>query len=211
MAKYPVPGRVKTRIAAALGAETACALHEAFILDLADRLRALPYAVTWAYWPRDAPFGALVPGASCRPQEGRDLGERMATAVAAELAEAAGPVLVIGADVPHVPAESLAVASEALATGTDVVLGPAEDGGYYLIGLQAALDGLFAGIGWGGSGVLAATMERAARLGLRTRLVAPTFDLDEVADLERLRGLLARGAVDLPRSARLLFSRLLPA
>ena len=55
MAKHPVPGRVKTRLAAALGADTACALYRAFVLDLAERLGGLPYAVTWAYTPPDAP------------------------------------------------------------------------------------------------------------------------------------------------------------
>src|SRR3989442_11964475 len=104
MARHPVPGGVKTRLAAALGADAACALYRAFVLDLAERLGALPYAVTWAYTPADAPFAALLPRARCRPQRGRDLGERLAAAIADELAEAPGPVLAIGADAPHVPA-----------------------------------------------------------------------------------------------------------
>src|SRR5205823_13822495 len=99
-AKHPVPGRVKTRLAAALGADAACALYRAFVLDLAERLAALPYAVTWAYTPPDAPFAELLPGARCRPQRGRDLGERLAAALADELAEGPGPVLAIGGDAP---------------------------------------------------------------------------------------------------------------
>src|SRR5213079_2177592 len=112
----------------------------AFVLDLAERLAALPYAVTWAYTPPDAPFAELLPGARCRPQRGRDLGERLAAALAEELAAGPGPVLATGAD--------------ALTHGADVVLGPAADGGYYLIGLRGPAPGLFAGIAWGTAGVL---------------------------------------------------------
>ena len=204
MAKHPAPGQVKTRLAAVLGEERACALYRAFVLDLAERLARLPYPVTWAYWPPDAPFPALLPGRSCRPQAGADLGERMASAVQAALAVGRSPVLVLGADVPHVPAEHLAEAAAALATGADVVLGPADDGGYCLIGLRRPAPSLFAGVRWGTSGVLAATLERAATAGLRVVLLAPSFDVDDAADLQRLRTLIGEGTVDLPRTARLL-------
>ena len=200
MAKHPVPGRVKTRLAAALGADTACALYRAFVLDLAERLRALPYAVTWAYTPPDAPFAELLPGARCRPQHGRDLGERLAAAIADELAEGPGPVLAIGADAPHVPAAPLAEAAAALAGRADVVLGPAADGGYYLIGIRGPAPDLFAGIAWGTAGVLEATLARARAAGLAPHLLPPSFDIDQPADLARLRALLARGEVSLPRT-----------
>src|SRR5438067_9025943 len=89
MAKHPMPGRVKTRLAAAIGAAAAAALSRAFIRDLATRLAALPYAVTWAYSPRGAPFravlGTLPAGWRCRLQRGQDLGERMANAIRDEL------------------------------------------------------------------------------------------------------------------------------
>src|SRR5207253_10425782 len=102
MARHPVAGRVKTRLAAVLGADTACALYRAFVLDLAERLRALPYAVTWAYTPPDAPFAELLPGACCRPQHGRDPGERLAAALADEPAYPPAPALAIGAYAPRV-------------------------------------------------------------------------------------------------------------
>ena len=204
MAKHPVPGRVKTRLAAALGADAACALYHAFVLDLGERLGALPYAVTWAYTPPDAPFAALLPGARCRPQRGRDLGERLAAAIGDELAAGPGPVLAIGADAPHVPAAALAEAAAALAGRADVVLGPAADGGYYLIGVARPAPGLFAGIAWGSAGVLAATLALAEAAALAVHLLPPGFDVDEVADLERLRALLVRGEVRLPRTAHLL-------
>ena len=204
MAKYPAPGRVKTRLAAALGAERACALYRAFILDLADRLAALPYEVIWSYDPAQAPFAALVPHARCVPQVDGDLGARMGHAVAAAFAEQAAPVVVLGADVPHVPVSCI---EEAVAVVPGrVVLGPAEDGGYYLIALARPVPELFGGVPWGGADVLAATRARAERLGLATDLLAPTFDVDESADLARLRVLLDGGAVALPRTAALLAS-----
>ncbi len=204
MAKHPVPGRVKTRIASALGSEAACALQRAFILDLADRLRALPYGVTWAFWPASAPFGALVAGARCRPQSGRDLGERMATAVDTEFADGGAPVVVLGADVPHIDLECVRRAVVALEGNADVALGPALDGGYYLIGLRAPVPALFTGIAWGTAGVLAATRARAEQLHLRVELLPETFDVDQVADLTRLHAVIARDGVRLPRTRMVL-------
>jgi rSAM/selenodomain-associated transferase 1 len=204
MARHPVPGRVKTRLAAAVGADVACALYRAFVLDLAERLAALPYRVTWVHTPADAPFAALVPGARCRPQRGRDLGERLGAAIDDALAPGPGPVLAIGADAPHIPAASLAEAASALAGDTDVVLGPAGDGGYYLIGLRAPAPSLFAGIAWSTARVLGATRARAAAAGMRVHLLPPSFDVDEVEDLTRLREVLARGEVRLPRTAAVL-------
>jgi rSAM/selenodomain-associated transferase 1 len=202
MARHPEPGRVKTRLAAVLGDDRACALHRAFVLDLADRLASLPYEVTWAHTPTEAPFPALLPHARCVPQVGGDLGARMAHAVAAAFAEDTRPVLVIGADVPHVPATSLAEAAEMAATR--VVLGPAEDGGYYLIGLARPIPELFRDVPWGSDAVLETTRGRARGLGLATHMLPPMFDIDEPPDLDRLRGLLHEGVVLLPRTAALL-------
>ena len=204
MAKHPAPGEVKTRLAPALGPERACALYAAFVQDLAARLQALPYEVTWAYWPPESPFPALLPGARCRPQRGADLGERMAGAIADAFSEGPTPVMVIGADAPHLPADSIAEAATMLGGEADLVLGPAADGGYYLVGLCRPQPELFTGIPWSTAGVLAATGERAAALGLRQHLLAPCFDVDGPGDLALLGAILARGEVHLPRTARLL-------
>jgi rSAM/selenodomain-associated transferase 1 len=204
MAKYPEPGRVKTRLATTLGDEPVCALYRAFVLDLADRLARLPYEVIWAYDPAPAPFATLLPGARCVAQVEGDLGARMAHAVAAAFDERPGPVMVLGADVPHVSAGCLEEAA-AVAAGR-VVLGPAEDGGYYLIALARPAPELFADVPWGGDGVLRATQDRARRLGLETHLLPVTFDVDEAGDVGRLRALLETGAVALPRTAAVLAS-----
>jgi hypothetical protein len=204
MAKYPEPGQVKTRLASAIGPQAASTLYRAFILDLAARLGTLDVPVTWAHWPVDAPFSSLLPGARCLAQRGRDLGERMANATAAVLAADPSPVLVVGADSPHLPLAALEEAAAALDGDADVALGPADDGGYWLIGLRAPAPGLFHGIAWGDSTVLAATLDRAADLGLRVHLAPSTFDVDEPDALEELRALLRRGEVELPHTARLL-------
>ena len=158
----------------------------------------------WAYDPAPAPFAALLPHARCVAQVEGDLGTRMAHAVAAAFAEHGAPVMVLGADVPHVSTACLAEAA-AVAPGR-VVIGPAEDGGYYLIGLARPAPELFAGVRWGGDDVLDATRTHARRLGLRAELLPSTFDVDEAADVERLRALLGAGAVVLPRTAAMLAS-----
>src|SRR5262245_8520795 len=204
MARYPRPGEVKSRLAAVVGVERACALYRAFVLDFADRLRGAPCDVTWAYWPPRAPFRELLPGWRCRPQEGDDLGERLAHVVASELARGGASVVVVGADAPHLPMTCVTEAMGLLAAGADLVLGPAADGGYYLIGLRANYPDLFEGISWGTGTVLAETLARAQGLALRTHLLAPTFDVDEAGDIDSLRAVLRNGDVDLPRTAALL-------
>ena len=204
LAKYPTPGAVKTRLARVLGEVEAAALSRAFVLDLAERLRVFGTSVLWAYWPPDAPFSALVPGARCIPQQGTDLGERLAAAMATALAAGRPPVLALGTDTPHLPLAALEEAEGALAAGADVVLGPAADGGYYLLGLTAIVPALFADIPWGTRAVLHATLARAAAAGLRVHLLSPTFDVDEIDDLHRLQALVACREVDLPHTSAVL-------
>ena len=180
MAKYPSPGSAKTRLGAQIGFQAACRLSEAFIRDLADRLGGLGLPVTWAFWPPTAAFAELVPGQRCVPQVGGDLGERLEAGMDGCIARLRLPVLAIGAD---------------------VVLGPATDGGYYLIGLRAAQPALFRDIAWGSPSVLEATMERARGAGLRVHLLPTTFDVDDEAGLDELRALLASGTIALPHTA----------
>lgn len=204
MAKHPAPGRVKTRLSTAIGPAAAAELSRTFILDLADRLRSLPIEVSWAYWPPAAPFRQLVRTAACRPQRGRDLGARMRNAMARAFAGGADRVLVVGADVPHVAAAEITRACAALGDGADVVLGPAHDGGYYLLGARGPVPALLRAMPWGSAEVFALTIARARALGLRIALLEPTFDVDQPADLLALAAMIARGEAHLPRTARLL-------
>src|SRR5262249_11218336 len=116
------------------------------------------------------------------------------------------PVLVIGADAPHVGVTSLREAAQALGGGADVVLGPATDGGYYLIGLGAPSAELFREVPWGSSTVLGVTLERARAGALRVPLLPTTFDVDDEGGLDALRRLLARGTIALPHTAAALAS-----
>ena len=110
------------------------------------------------------------------------------------------PVITIGVDSPHLDLARLREAADALAGGVDVVLGPAADGGYYLIGLREPSSQIFRDIAWSSAGVLDATLARARDAGMRVRLLQPTFDVDDVDGLRALRDVLARGEVLLPRT-----------
>src|SRR5258708_20223632 len=100
MAKYPSPGSVKTRLASQIGAAAACRLYDAFVRDLAERLAAVEFPLTWAFWPPDAPFQTLVPGARCVPQAGSDLGERLEHAVGECFQALALPGIALGVGPP---------------------------------------------------------------------------------------------------------------
>jgi uncharacterized protein len=186
MARYPTVGAVKTRLARTIGAAAACALYRAFLADLDARFGRGRRPLVWAYDPPDADFAPLVrPGAVCVPQEGPDLGARMHNVVRRFCADGTRRVLIIGADAPHLRDAWVDEADEALGDA-DLVLGPSTDGGYYLIGMRQPHD-VFTGVAMGTSGVLAATLVRAAALGLRVHRLPETFDVDEAADLDRLR------------------------
>jgi hypothetical protein len=191
LAKYPTPGRVKTRLAAAIGADEACRVYRAFVRDLALRLRR-GRPVWWAFTPATAPFAALVGSKRCFPQRGRDLGARIHHAIGAVHRQTDGPVIALGADMPHVSRRELDRAAGALTRGTDVALGPAIDGGYYLIGLRTPARRLFDGIAWGTPVVAAATRRRARALGLSTVELAAGFDVDGADDLAALARVVRR-------------------
>jgi len=201
--KEPRPGAVKTRLAAALGDEHAAQLYRA--LAEAEVRRTKPargeYDRLFFFTPADA--GAVLarwfPGETFLPQKGADLGQRMANAFEAAFARGARRVAIVGTDVPGV---SRALVTEALlALGDhDVVVGPAHDGGYYLLALDRPRPMLFDAIPWSTCAVLAATAERAAVLGLRLSVLETLSDIDTLEDLRRewrmVRPLLA-GRVEL--------------
>jgi rSAM/selenodomain-associated transferase 1 len=205
MARYPVPGQVKTRLAHAIGAENACVLYRAFLDDIAARFAGGSRALVWVFHPPDAEFSSLVaPCARCIPQRGRDLSERLYNCFRVLCGEGFAHVIVIGADAPHLRDEWLDEAEDALGHA-DVVLGPSADGGYYLIAMRAPHD-VFTGIELSTERVLSETVAKAEGAALRVHLLPPSFDVDGEDDLERLRALLIRegGSQRLPHTARVL-------
>jgi rSAM/selenodomain-associated transferase 1 len=118
-------------------------------------------------------------------QHGADLGQRMAHAAAQGL-ECAAQVLLVGTDVPLLDADYVQQALQQLAQGADLVMGPADDGGYVLLGMRRVYAELFQGMPWGSDVVARFTRERCARLGLDLRELPSLWDLDRPADLRRL-------------------------
>ncbi len=192
--KEPSPGLVKTRLAEAIGAKAAAELYRLLAEEvrrntapLADEYRRL-----WFFTPPEArpAMDAWLAGETLIVQIPGDLGARMAAALAEAFRRGAERVLLIGTDVLGL---SRALLSEAFASlrDHDLVLGPAHDGGYYLVGLNRPQPGLFTGIAWSTPSVLGATVERASALGLGVRLLTPLADLDTLEDLRRERSRLA--------------------
>jgi uncharacterized protein len=202
--KPAVAGRVKTRLIGDLTAAQAAELHAAFLADLLDRLESGRFGLELAWsLDRDEPMPASrFPGVR---QRGRDLGERLFTALSEAAAEAAS-VAALGSDHPTLPLDVVHRAFELLEGGADAALGPAEDGGYYLIALRAGAVGrrLFEGIAWSTDRVFRATVERCRELGLRLALLPEAVDVDTPADLGRLAAAMAEGDLGCPRTRTLL-------
>jgi rSAM/selenodomain-associated transferase 1 len=189
MARHPTAGAVKTRLARAIGAERACTLYRAFLRDLDERFTGGHRGLIWAFHPPDSDFAACVSaGARCLPQSGNGLGERMHNCFRRLCADGFEKVILIGTDAPHLRDQWLDEAEAALDT-VDVVLGPTDDGGYYLIAMRQPHD-LFHDIEMSTERVLADTLVKARAASLTVHLLARTFDIDEGDDLARLRALL---------------------
>ncbi|UHD17317.1 TIGR04282 family arsenosugar biosynthesis glycosyltransferase [Thiocapsa bogorovii] len=193
-AKAPIPGQVKTRLIPALGptgaAELACDLLERLVRRLSGA--HLAPVELWCSPDSEHPlFRALAAsaGVALRTQQGEDLGERLSTAAEDALGRA-DAVLLLGADIPSLDADYCASALATLGE-SDAALGPAEDGGYVLLGLKAPAPALFTDMPWGGEHVAAMTRGRIASLGWRCSELPVLWDLDRPEDLMRYRCLKA--------------------
>ncbi len=186
--KYPEPGRVKTRLAVSKGASEAARLYGELARSTFTRLgQALgkTVSITVAFDPahraRDVkdwlrgPYRYLA-------QEGDGLGERLTDAFARAFSWGASRVVALGSDTLGLEPEGVRQAFDALASH-DVVVGPARDGGYYLIGLARERPALFKGISWSSPSVLSETLSRAACAGLTHCLLPVLDDLDDQEDL----------------------------
>jgi uncharacterized protein len=207
MARYPESGKTKTRLARAIGHAEAVYLYRAFLADLAQRFAGQPYELHWAYTPAEADFSAFAatlappPGERmrCFPQRGADLGARLLSAFKWTHEQGFRRTIVISSDSPQVSLEIITQAVRAL-DEADVVLGPAEDGGYYLIAMREPYD-VFSGVPMSTAVVLERTIELAESQGLAVCLLEPLFDIDELADLLRLARLLEADSALAPVTA----------
>ena len=191
MARAPSPGRVKTRLCPPLAPEEAAEFYDCLLRDVLGDLSRSERWDTWvAYAERSRDYFLKLrePRVALLPQRGASLGDRM-HAVFVDLGGAGyRQVVLVGSDVPGLAKTSVRTACEVLEQGRcDVALGPAHDGGYYLIGLNRPAEGLFRGVSWSTGSVLDQTLARARDLRLRTHLVSAAYDVDVAEDLQRLR------------------------
>lgn len=205
-AKVPAPGLVKTRLAAAVGERRAAALARAFLIDTWRAVTALESGRVVLFLDGDGALPELDPKPEVRRQIDADLGGRMEHALGEGLAEGSPWAIVVGSDLPGLPRGLLEAAIAAFCAGSDCVVGPTLDGGFYLLGLTRCPRGLLSGLPWSSPGTCRATLERLNERGLSPRVLDPWFDVDEAADLDRLEEALAAGTVVAPATA----SALLP-
>ena len=188
VAKAPVPGRVKTRLAAAIGPDRAAALGRAMLLDTLDGCRhEVPAVGVLCAKGDDVVMLAELagPGAPVVVQEETGLGDALHSGVRHALARG-GFALLVSSDIPGTPPGALRRAVESLAGGVDVVLGPCHDGGYWLIGVREQHPRLFDGIPWSTKAVLEATLARCRELSLEVRVLEPWRDVDTMDDVAAL-------------------------
>jgi uncharacterized protein len=188
--KTPVKGRVKSRLAADVGEESALELYKRFILDIIETLEksAYPFRIYFDLPGSEATLEAwLGKKYVFLSQEGSDLGARMGNAFRKAFSEGFSNAMLIGSDIPDL---SFAVIQEAFTSlrESDVVIGPAADGGYYLIGFNknAFLPSVFQGVTWSTHTVFQETMNRARGERLRVHLAPEWRDVDTAADLQDL-------------------------
>ncbi len=195
-ARAPAPGAVKTRLIPRLGPAGACDLHRELVIRTCRTLLSARMGPV-ELWVEGDTGDALF--RHCRalgvtavtPQAGTDLGQRMHYALREGLSRH-DRVLLVGSDCPDLDPDYLAAAARALDV-SPVVLGPALDGGYVLIGARQVDGSLFRGIDWGSDRVLAQTTERLRQLGWSWQALAPLADVDTPEDLDQWDRLPARG------------------
>jgi len=207
MARYPEKGKIKTRLAHTIGEEATLHLYQAFLYDLARRFANWTCDLHWVYTPTEHDFAAfvatLVPehtkGMSVLPQQGPDLGHRLYQVFHTLRMRQFRRIIVIGSDSPQISRATILQAQQALETA-DIVLGPADDGGYYLIAMHEPHD-VFSAIPMSTEVVLQMTIEKAQKQRLSVHLLEPLFDIDEQPDLIRLAELLQQDSTLAPYTA----------
>lgn len=178
IAKEPLPGQAKTRLEPAVGSEGAAALAAAALGDTLDAVAATP-AGSRLLALEGEPGAWVPPGFAVVPQRGEGLGERIASA----FDDAGGPALLVGMDTPQLTPEMIAAAaSELCRRGTDAVIGPAEDGGWWALGLRRSDPSLFSGVPMSEPTTGRAQVAALERRGLSYRRLPSLRDVDTIAD-----------------------------
>jgi hypothetical protein len=176
-ARAPVAGRVKTRLAPALGEEAALDLHKAFVLDMLDKLSILSGTADIELHTDIQTDAWRRPNVVLRTQRGGDLGTRMFHALSGRWA------CIVGSDAPTLPVAHI---EALLASSADVALGPCEDGGYYAISCRRTDPDMFRGVEWSTERALEQTERSSLRCGLSVERGSRWYDVDRPADLRRL-------------------------
>lgn len=215
IAKYWRPGEVKTRLARDVGPNAAAELQRAFLQTSLRRLATLADRNTLVYSPDGqwqdfanltestmAETASNVATWICEPQGDGDLGQRMAAYLARAIARGARRIVLLGSDSPNVPLEYVGRGFDLLEEHA-VVLGPAEDGGYYLVGVSGSVPPIFTDIAWSTPNVWPRTIERLTTAGAKFATLPPWYDVDGLPDLRRLQSDLLTGTGDDADLARL--------
>lgn len=194
--KAPIPNQVKTRLIPTLSPEQACMLHQQLSLNALQMAMNTPLCPVqlWCSPAIDHDFFHSVANTfsvTLWQQQGNDLGERMHHAFCCAL-KTYSHALLIGCDCPSLTREDLEKAIDALKQSSDIVLGPAEDGGYVLMGLNHTQAKVFADIDWGTSDVLKQTHQQIHLLGLNLHELATQWDVDTPEDLTRYQALIKK-------------------
>ncbi len=210
MARQPVPGAVKTRLRPLLSDGDIAALYDGFLRDKVGQVRSLRGAApVIAYTPSESRpfFAGLAPDFLLLPQVGDGLSNRL-TCIFQQLFDTGHDgVIATDSDSPTLPTENLQEAVDRLAAGcADVVLGPSDDGGYYLIGLRQLHPALFDAMPWSTPQVYEETVGRVAELGLRVTSLAPWYDVDTPVEFERLRVQMKQLGAAAPQYTRRFFA-----
>jgi len=210
VAKRPAAGQTKTRLCPPLSGAAAADLYEHFLQDTLHIMRAVTgveRAIVYLPEAEQAYFSALAPDMTLYPQQGEDLGARLDNLLTAALSRGATAAVVMDSDSPTLPPALLEEAFARLNAGADVVLGPCDDGGYYLIGLRSPQPRLTRDVTMSTATVLKDTLAIAAELELQVHLLPVWYDVDTQPELERLHRDLRDQPAEVAVHTRRWFSR----
>ena len=205
MAKRPTVGQAKTRLAPPLSAEQAASLYACFLNDTLALVRQVPgVQAAIAYWPANEHqyFSQLAKDFELLPQAGADLGARLDHTLAHFFQQGCRYAVVMDSDSPTLPAAYLRAAFRQLEDGAEVVLGPCDDGGYYLIGMKRPFPRLLREVRMSTPSVMADTLALAVQAGVQVSLLPAWYDVDDLFSLERLAGELSHGPPETARHTR---------